>query len=124
MAPEVLSYRESQLNTYLPLLRAAPKLRAIRGHAGVFDAEDFASWLILQNVKEVELQHSAISSGGLVGFLRACPALETFVFEYRSPTVGNEQFNPTQAKDAPMEHHGPNLKKGIVGHGRRGSRFR
>lgn len=85
---------------------AAPNITAIRCFAlETCDGLPFT----LDNVTHLDLQHSCISADSLANILRACPRLETLQYEAGGPAVGDDQFDPQDAKDMILEH-APNLK--------------
>lgn len=100
------------LKMLVPLSRAAPNLRTIRCFSLSEMFEDDLG-VTLDQVREIELQNSAVGAGALGVLLRACPRLETFVYEAGGTSVGDEQFDPSQARDVLLQH-GRELKRVVI----------
>ncbi|GAB1313208.1 F-box domain-containing protein [Madurella fahalii] len=99
-----------------PLLRAAPNLRVLRFFSLTDDSDDEGAEMLgvtLEKVTEIELETSSINAETLEAVLKACPGLETFKYGAGGPLVGDEQFDPAQARDL-MLQYGKNLKKVVI----------
>ncbi|KAJ4302566.1 hypothetical protein N0V88_002716 [Collariella sp. IMI 366227] len=97
------------------LASAAPGLEVLRGKCiadeGMRAGTGSPGWGgAMANVREVEMQWSAVSADSLKVLMRACPKMETLVYHAGGSMVGDVQFDPDEVRDVLLERAGT-LKK-------------